>query len=401
MNKRDNIINDMEAYFLAGCKKDQVCFGLEAEHFVVSESTGQEVGYEDVQGVESLLHTLLPQFTDAYYENGRLLGVSNGTADISLEPGSQLEISVVQSNDISEIEKNYTKYYAMIEAALKNRGQALLAQGYLPKASAAGQPLLPKARYYFMDEHFKNAGTMGVNMMRGTASCQVSFDYTSQEDFIDKYRCACLVSPVLALMTSNAPVFEQKKNTNPLIRTHIWQNVDSQRTGILPATFDEDFSFKKYAEFVLSQKAIFELIDGNPVKSDRTVLEVLTEVQGTQYHEAMLLYMSLVFPDVRLRQYIELRIADSLPPADTIAYAAFLKGLFEDAAGLKTWLAQFPQSCEAIRQAQEALMANGFEALVYGMPAKDFIRELLRLAVSQLKDSEKTYVRKGFAQYEL
>ena len=385
------LLSKIEDYFISGCKEaGQMELGLEAEHFVVEKDSRKSVPYAGKNGVQDTLLCLSPQFEGQYRESDSLLGLSNQDAALSLEPGSQLEISVRHSRRIADVGGAYERYYQMINGLLSQRGQTLVSEGYLPLSRAEEITIIPKERYRFMDAHFRKTGKMGVNMMRGTASCQVAIDYFDENDFVKKYQCACILSPVLALIASNTPTFEGKANSNPLIRTKIWRNVDPERTGILHSTFQSDFSFKKYAEYVLSQKAIFTVKDGKHQASGSGVLDLLCG--SDDYFDDFLLYLSLVFPDVRLRQYVEIRVADSMSIENTYAYMALIKGLFSDMRELGRLLEHADWSYEAFISAQDAIMENGANAVVYGQPALRLIDELTQLALRNLEDDEKGFL---------
>ncbi|MDR0287498.1 MAG: hypothetical protein LBI03_07345, partial [Clostridiales bacterium] len=381
MQSQEILVSKIIDYFVSGCKKrDELKFGLEVEHFVVDRKSMKSIQYKGEKGIQSLLTELSPRFLQEYRESENLFGLFNEDAALSLEPGSQLEISVKQYQSIIEIKQIYNKYFQIIQEMLEKRGQALITQGYMPVSQAEDIELLPKSRYYFMDAYFKKTGSMGINMMRGTASCQVSIDYVNEADFIDKYQCACMLCPIFELISSNTPVFEGKRNTNPLIRTKIWRNVDAARTGFLRETFDPDFSFLKYAEYILDQNAIYVVLNGIAERSEHKVIDVLKDMEDITQDD-LILYLSLVFPNVRLRQYIEIRVADSIPLEKMAAYMALIKGLFADISILKSWLKQFSWSCESILEAQDAIMNNGYDAIVYGKPVNYFINEMNKLAL--------------------
>ncbi|MCL2051009.1 MAG: glutamate-cysteine ligase family protein [Lachnospiraceae bacterium] len=394
MPTTETIIKNYTDFFAAGSKRPtDLKYGLEAEHFIVDRDSRQSIPYFGENGVLQLLNELKPHFTSEYWADGHLFGLINNEAELSLEPGSQLEISVAASADITELAFIYNKYHQIISTILAKRNQELLSEGYQPKTLVRDIPLLPKKRYTFMDQHFNKTGNYGINMMRGTASCQVVLDYTDEKDFINKYQCACLLAPLFAIISSNAPIFEAKPNDNPLIRTAIWRGVDPARCGIPPAAFDPDFSFRKYAEYIISQDAIFEAEADISKKSERKVSAVLST--KPKWSEEYLLYLSLVFPDVRLRQYIEIRVADSMPATQTFAYMALIKGLFLDMDSLNEWLTKFPRSINAITEAFDALMAKGLDAIVYGEPVTCLLNEMRELSLQQLSKKERTLLKEG------
>ncbi|MDR0220237.1 MAG: hypothetical protein LBI54_02395 [Lachnospiraceae bacterium] len=395
MVNNERLIQNYIDYFAAGCKISRdMKYGLEAEHFIVAGATWEAIPYSGENGVASFLQEMSRHFAHEYWEDGHLLGLYNDEAALSLEPGSQLEISIEASNDIAAMQKVYEKYRLLFDAALAARGQEIREDGYQPISRVADIELLPKKRYEFMDGHFRSTGTGGIEMMRGTASCQVALDYADETDFIAKYRCAYLLTPLLALLTDNSPRYEGRDYDRWLLRTDIWRRVDPARSGIVPSVFDPDFSFRKYAEYVLGQKAIFAVVDGIAEKSGKRVTEILAE--RTEWDEDHLLYLSLVFPDVRLRQYIEIRVADAMEPPQTFAYLALIKGLFTDIGGLREWAGKFPQSITAIEAAQDAIMANGWEATAYGTPVSELCQQMMALAAAQLDAGERAILQNGF-----
>jgi glutamate--cysteine ligase len=183
---------------------------------------------------------------------------------------------------------------------------------------------------------------------------------------------------LLALLCSNSPIYEGKENQNKLLRTAIWRDVDPARCGIVPTVFDPAFSFRKYAEYVIDQAAIFVVEHDVAKKSALRVSEVLEEKK--EWDDDYALYLSLVFPDVRLRQYIEIRVADSMRQAEMFGTMHLIKGLFADMKRLREWLGKFPQSVAAIVAAQDAIMDKGWEATVYGEPVKELCRQMKEIA---------------------
>jgi len=364
----DSLLEAFIRYFNDGCKAPgQFRTGFELEHFIVDRER-RNVNYSQPGGAEQLLGELAPRFPERTAENGRLLGLSDGGMAISLEPGGQLEVSIAPKAGIEEARAAYRRFRALVDPALKKYNHRLLQRGYLPVSKVRDIELIPKERYRRMDAHFRETGSMGLHMMRGTAACHVSIDYADETDFVEKYRCARLLGPVLAYMSSNTPVFEGRPNRNKLIRAKIWRNVDSIRCDV-PGIFDEGFGFEAYARFVLRAP------------------EILRE---SCVQERVPLYLSLVFPEVRLRQYIELRAADSMAEGKAFAYMALVKGLFADMPRVSALLSGCEHSAAAVLAAQDAIMKNGGRAVVYGRPVARLIDELTALAREAL-GGESTY----------
>ncbi|MDR2687334.1 MAG: hypothetical protein LBB75_06240 [Oscillospiraceae bacterium] len=371
----DSLLEEFVRYFSGGCKAPgEFKTGFELEHFIVDAATRGNVNYSQPGGAAQLLEELAPRFPARAAENGRILGLSDGEMAISLEPGGQLEVSVAPKARIAETRAVYRRFRALVDPPLERRGHALEQRGYLPASSVRDIELIPKERYRRMDAYFRGTGGMGAHMMRGTAACHVSIDYASEADFVDKYRCAWLLGPALAYIASNAPVFEGRPNGNKLLRARIWRGVDSARC-LVPGVFGESFGFGEYAKFVLRAPEIFPGAGGG---GDRVPLA-----------------LSLVFPEVRLRQYIEIRAADSMPEGRAFAYMALVKGLFADMPRLRALLSGAEWSQGAVLAAQDAIMRQGGDASVYGRPLARFAEELAGLARQNL-GGENTYLG-GFA----
>lgn len=366
-----------------GSRSDNI--GVEIEHFVIGNSTGRCAAYKG--GVEVVMERLAPYFDEKIYSEGYLIGLSCDSYSITLEPGAQIEISIKPSGSIGEIEKIYTIFRALIDSILDELGFSLAAYGYMPSGKACGQALIPKKRYEFMDAYFKRSGTCGLNMMRGTASVQVSVDFADEENCRKRFALANILSPVFALICDNSPIFDGKPYIGNALRAYIWNNVDGDRCSVMPYALCGDFSFRKYAEYIYNSPAIL-VTDGNGVRftDGEKICEIYSDTTITEAEAEHLL--SMFFPDVRLKQYIEIRPADSMPIEYALSYAALIKGIFAsnynfDFEGV---------TAEDIRHAKEQIILRGFDARVYGRSAADIAEELYGAAYGALNDSDRAYL---------
>ncbi|MDR2106845.1 MAG: hypothetical protein LBP24_05500 [Coriobacteriales bacterium] len=458
------------------------CVGLELEHFVVRRDNLAHVPYLDdptsgATGVESILERLAPLYDERVYEtrsDGKrhLIGLSRPYANVTLEPGAQLEISIGPVFDIREIDVIYRDFRSELDPVLDDCGYRLLELGYHPTASAHEIPLIPKNRYRLMDEHFKTTGRHGICMMRATASTQVSIDYASEADAVRKFRIANALGPLLAFITDNTPLFEGRPigsgGTGPtglaiparMARTAIWDDVDAARSMLAPHTFDEDFGFYSYASSVLQAPAIFTLEDDEDAQrpadkgdgvdsgendgasviggsgvssgvssasdgdgvdnaSDASGGSSASDARANGKHNAwqgMRTFtdalaghpldratiehvLSLFFFDVRFKTYIEIRMADSLPIDYALAFATLIKGLFyheENLRQAEELLAHpehpEPLNAAAIARAKAALQDAGYDAVVYGRPATEWLDTLIEMAQRALDAEERSYL---------
>lgn len=370
-------------YIAGGCTGENR-LGVEIEHFVLRRDRTQ-VTYNS--GIQDILNKLSEYYTEKEYSCGELIALYNDEASITIEPAGQLEISIKPCRSIGEIDAIYKKFIRRTEQALSEYGFELANFGYTPHSKAEELELIPKERYAFMDRYFRSTGTNGINMMRATASTQVSVDFADEADCVRKLRTASLLAPVFALITDNSPFFEGIRYSGRMLRTRIWQNVDYDRCGTIPCLFDKDFGFLKYAEYIYNSPAILIMAENGAVYTGpKTAAEIYGEHELTTQEIEHLL--SMFFPDVRLKKYIEIRPADSLPDQLAMGYAALIKSLFVKNA--------LPDICAAenadIENAKNELIEKGYNGVVYGRPVRDIIGDMFKNALSVLSSAETGYL---------
>lgn len=378
-------------WFQQGCKqKENSKIGLEMEHFVVDADTMKAVPYNGNKGMEAVLESISPHFEKQHRERGKLLALENEEYSVSLEPGAQLEISISPKKKICEIAQVYNTFLTSIDPVLKAFGYKLICGGYQPIAKAVEVPLIPKERYHIMDDYFTLTGTMGKNMMRATASVQLNIDYFSQTDFIRKYKLANLLIPIVFLLTDNCTFFEGNCNRESCMRSVIWEHVDKKRCEIACKGCFDTFSFRKYAEWIYDSLPLFRG-EGEQVSYTKTNCAYFEDRKMT---EADIRHaLSMVFPQVRLKQFLELRMADSMPLPYTLSYTAFIKGIFGCEKSIQTALeilsGQTPDDVlQAVCQVREDL----FDAEVYGSPVYEILDKLFQTAEDNLSMDEKAYL---------
>ena len=387
------------AYFESGITRDEgpQHLGVEVEHFIVADGTLEPVCYEPhdgLPGVRDVLAYLEQFYPDATYNpKGDLLGLANETGSVTLEPAAQLEISLAPYSHISDIEASYAAFHNHVTSYLEGLGCHIAAYGYHPSAKALDLPLIPKSRYRFMNEHFSRIGTHGERMMRTSASTQVSIDYYSEADAVRKLRVATAIGPVLAFVCDNLPVFEGRPNTAPLTRLNLWREVDNDRCGAIPGVFQEGFGFGAYADWLLRTSPIFVTRpdasdpDGPSLRpvGDTPAAEAYSDAPMTQADVEHLI--SMFWPDVRLKRFVEIRQADSMPAPQVCGYAALIKGLFYSEGSLASierligvddgiW----PLDDSSVNRAISAIRADGGKAEVYGTPLTTWVDTLFQLA---------------------
>lgn len=407
------------------------CLGVEVEHFVVRSSDKRPVYYSaDVtKALVSSSNKKLPELflddeQEFYVENllqhlssfypektfgleGDLIGLSSQDASITLEPAAQIEISIAPFDSIERIQEVYQEFRIHTDSFLADYGCELYTAGYHPYSKALDLPLIPKKRYQFMNEYFHSIGTHGERMMRASASTQVSIDYRDEQDAVRKMRIAQAISPFIAFMTDNVAMFEGKPASTALTRFAIWRDVDNKRCGSVPGLFEQGFGFEQYADWLLRTSPIFvtraktDDPDGPSLRylPNQTAEEAYSDALVTKADIEHLL--SMFWPDVRLKKFVEIRPADSLPEEQVMGYAAFIKGIFysedsmkaiEDALGVSS--DEWPLNDTSTDSAILSIQTHGAEATIYGRCTYEWVSFLFDLAYKALSKSDAKHLQK-------
>ena len=388
-------------YFYEGIKKKKKKnVGIEIEHFILKKDSAKAVSYLEKNGILYILqqHILCYHNAKPIIEKNHLLGFKIKDFSITLEPSGQYEISIVQQEQIENIYKIYMEFRNVLTPILDRLGYFLCCAGKQPVSKAKDLDIIPKERYYFMSKYFKTTGTKGLDMMLLTASTQISIDYFSQEDFKKKIQAAYLLTPVFQLITETIADVDKNKNSYHLIREDIWRNTDNARCGIVPNVFVKNYNFKMYAKYlcsiplILKQKGNVALSTGN-----LTVEQVYSNEKIDRQDIEHII--SMVFTNIRLKQYLEIRVADSMPKEQMLAYIAFVKGLMYSQKMLnfcQKFIIKHNISEEDIIKTQNSLMKYGYKCKIYGKNAVNIIKKLLFFAKNELDRGEKKYLEPFF-----
>ncbi|WP_018249623.1 glutamate--cysteine ligase [Orenia marismortui] len=384
---RDKLLN----YFKAG--EGQIeSIGTEIEHFIVEKDTLKTISYQIEGGIEEILKLLEEKGWQGEEEQGKLIGLKSSQADITLEPGGQFEVGIRPQNSIEELENIYFDFLEDVIPILEAKNYYLITLGYQVDSKISEIEWNSKERYKIMSNYLAKTGKYAHNMMKGTAALQVALDYKNEEDFIRKFRIANTLSPVLGSILDNSPFFEGKVYDKQALRTKIWSNTDNERTGIVQEAFDDDFGYEKYADYILSRKPI--LIKSNDqyiATFEKSNYDIFIERDlGKEELEHIL---TMVFPDVRAKQFIEIRMADSLPPKYSFAVIALWKGLFYNSLSLEKvyqFIRQF--SLEDVLKARKMIMSKGIEASLGEYKMVEIGELLINWAQEGLTNGEDRYL---------
>lgn len=403
-----SIVKDISEYIKSGesAKKN---LGLEIEHFIIDKN-GVQIGFHEISSLINEVGKSLG--AEIIYMDGYPVGYYTGEYSTSLEPSCQFEISINPYSDLRTIKAVYEDFRNLWEPLFEKRGYRFVTKGNLPLVEKNiidpdDIPLSPKKRYKYMDEYFRHSGKYGKYMMRASASAQVSIDYSSEEDMIRKLSVLQKISPVLMIMMENK---SEDETTLPgvfgkphLLRIQEWDDLDPERTGFVPNSLDSGFGYDAMADVIYHTPLILLTDNGETVNVGHQSAEELFEnhiiyedsLDGDRKKRLIEHFMSMGFFHFRVKKYIEIRIADSVPIEKALGYVALIKGLVysEDNLDLLEGKLSFIDSLEEIQDAVDEIEENGYNAVIYdGMTAEDWAEHLIELAVGTLAEDEREYL---------
>jgi glutamate--cysteine ligase len=380
-------------YFEAGAKpRAQWRVGSEYEKIAVSAHDGRALPFSGPGGVEEILRRLVERYGYvAEEEHGRILALRGERAAITVEPGGQIELSGEQCETIHCAHREFSRHIAELLEVADELGVVLLGLGMQPVSRIDEIELLPKRRYHIMYPYMARQGRLGQRMMKQTAGVQSNLDYGDEADAMRKLRISMGIVPLLYAMFANSPLSDGTLNGYQSFRGHIWTDTDRDRCGTPEFTLREDASFQDYAEYALDVPMYF-LIRGHDYID-------LTRPPGLTFRQYMergwgnerptvddwTNHLTTIFIEVRLKKYIEIRTADSQPPALMLSLPALLKGvLYEndclDAAWdiVKRW--SYPERIALT----DAACKFGLEARAGRVRLRELALELLSIASTGL-----------------
>ncbi|WP_170469184.1 glutamate--cysteine ligase [Ruegeria arenilitoris] len=381
-------------YLESGCKpKQDWRIGTEHEKFGYCKDTLKPLPFEGERSILAVLQGLRDLHGWAPVEEaGKLIGLEKDGANVSLEPGGQLELSGAPLETIHETCDEVNAHLRDVKDIADKIGVGFIGLGAAPIWTHEEMPLMPKGRYRLMNDYMEKVGTMGRSMMRRTCTVQVNIDFGSEADMVQKLRVALALQPVATALFANSPFFEGKPNGQKSWRSYIWRHLDDARTGMLPFVFEDGFGFERWVEYALDVPMYFVYRDGKYIdalgQSFRDFLEgELPALPGeTPTLSDWADHLTTAFPEARIKKFMEMRGADGGPWRRLCALPAFWVGLTYDQGALdaawdlvKDWDAE---TREALRV--EAAK-DGLQAKVGNINMHDLAGEVVAIAEAGLK----------------
>ncbi len=333
---------DLIDYLAAGCKPPaQWRIGTEHEKFGFALKGHGPLPYDGAGPcILKMLEGLKRFGWDPMVEEGYLIGLSRKGATVTLEPGGQLELSGAPLDDIHQTCAEVNQHLKEVKDVADEIGAGFLGLGFSPVTSLENTPIMPKPRYKIMRDYMPKVGRLGRQMMFRSCTVQVNLDFSSEADMVKKFRTSLALQPVATALFANSPFAEGRLNGFLSYRGYVWGDTDPDRTGMLPFVFEDGFGFEQYVDYALDVPMYFIKRGGHYLdasgKSFRDFLEGKLDIlpgekptlQDWEDH------LSTLFPEVRLKTFLEMRGADGGPWSRLCALSAFWTGIFYDQSAL-------------------------------------------------------------------
>jgi len=348
-------------YHAVGCKpRADWRIGTEHEKFAFNLEDLRPLPYEGPSSIRAMLEGLTRFGWTPVLENGLPVALAKGGASITLEPGGQIELSGETLENLHETCREVHQHLTQVKEVAAEIGAGFLGIGFNPKWRREDMPWMPKDRYGIMRAYMPTKGGHGIDMMIRTTTIQVNLDFESEADMVEKFRIGLALQPVVTAMFANSPFVEGKPSGYLSYRSFVWTDTDPDRCGILPFVFDDGFGFERYVDYMLDVPMYFVYRDGRYIDaSGQSFRDFLAGRLPALPGEIPTMgdwadHLTTVFPEVRLKQYLEMRGADGGPWRRICALPAFWVGLLYDAqaqaeaaALVADWTARDHQSLRA------------------------------------------------------
>ncbi|BCH66886.1 glutamate--cysteine ligase [Agrobacterium vitis] len=385
-------IEDMAAYMAEGCKpKETFRIGTEHEKFGFFTADLSPVPYFGDASISALLKGMQARLGwEPIIDGGNIIGLAGGSGQgaISIEPGGQFELSGAALETLHETASETLQHLEILREVAEPMGIRFLGMGGSPLWTLEQTPRMPKSRYDIMTRYMPKVGSKGLDMMYRSSTIQVNLDFSSEVDMRTKMRVSTKLQSIAMALFAASPFTEGKPNGLLSWRGDIWRDTDNRRSGLLPFVFKPDFGFIDYVEWALDVPMYFVMRDGR--YHDCTHITFRQFMAGGLKDEIAAWqptmgdwtnHLGTLFPDVRLKRFLEMRLADGGPQSHITALSAFWVGLLYDDAALAAadnltsgW------DLAAVTALRDTVPTLGFDATVEGRSVLDVSRELLALS---------------------
>jgi len=379
-------------WFASGSKpKTEWRIGTEHEKFGFRRGDFSPPNYEN-QGIGAMLAGIMDKGWEPIRDGANIIGLTRGSASVSLEPGGQFELSGGPMEDLHAARLELAAHLRDVHEVAGPLSLGFAGMGFHPVARREDMPWMPKSRYAIMRRYMPLRGHLGLDMMLRTSTVQVNLDFGDEADMVEKLRISLALQPLATALFASSPLREGKPSGFRSLRGHVWSDTDPDRTGIPALVFEEGFGFERFAEFVLDVPMYFVAREGKlhdvAGQSFRrfmtTGLEELPGIQATMGDVAD--HVTTVFTEVRLKKFLEMRGADAGSAAMIQAKPTFWVGLIYDDAAQKAARALTRHWTVAqLHALRDDAPRHGLDASIDGRSLRDVARDVLAISEAGLK----------------
>ena len=389
---------DLAGWFAAGSKaRSEFRVGAEHEKFVFRKGSHAPVAYEGRDGIKALLEGMMrfgwSPVTEQTSVGGEVvIGLNRGMENISLEPGGQFELSGAPLLTMHDICEETGRHLEEAKVIADELGLGFLGLGFTPLWRRDEIPIMPKGRYQIMRRYMPLVGSRGLDMMFRTCTVQANLDFADEADMVAKFRVSLALQPIATALFANSPFVEGRPSGLLSARADVWSDTDVARTGMLPFVFEDGFGFEAYARYALGVPMYFVKREGRYIDvAGRSFADFIDGKLPEAMGERATLkdwaeHISTIFPEVRLKQYLEMRGADGGPVSRLCALPALWSGiLYDPAAQAAAWDLCKDWSLEDRIRLNRETPRLALNAQIAGRAVRDVARDMVAIAREGLK----------------
>jgi glutamate--cysteine ligase len=381
-------------YLESGCKPiEEWRIGTEHEKFGYDKKTLLPLPYEGPTSIRAMLEGLRDTYGwSPIHEDGHIIGLELKGANVSLEPGGQLELSGAPLATIHQTCDEVNEHLREVQSVADKIGAGFIGLGTAPIWSHEQMPMMPKGRYRLMNDYMDKVGSLGKQMMYRTCTVQVNLDFASEADMVKKFRVGLALQPVATALFANSPFLDGKPNGHKSWRSRIWRDLDPARTGMLPFAFEDGMGFERYADYALDVPMYFVYRNGEYIDARgqsfrdfmKGKLPALPGQVPTLSDWAD--HLTTVFPEVRIKKFMEMRGADGGPWRRICALPAFWVGLlYDDLALDAAWELVKDWDAGMREELRVAASVDGLQARVRGLSMQALAETVLDISRGGLR----------------
>jgi len=390
---REATYQDLVRYLEDGCKpQSRWRFGTEHEKFGYHLADKSPLAFGGPDGIEAMLRGMQRFGWQPVFEHGNIIALRQDGASITLEPGGQFELSGAPLENVHQTCNEVHTHLAQVKEVAEELGIGFLGLGFSPKWKLDETPMMPKRRYVIMRNYMPKVGGLGREMMFRSCTVQVNLDFSSESDMVRKFRVALALQPLATALFANSPFTEGRPNGYLSFRSHIWTDTDSDRTGMLPFVFEDGFGFQRYTDYALDVPMYFVRRNGEYLDATGHTfrqfmdgkLEILPGERPSlaDWED----HLTTIFPEVRLKRFLEMRGADGGPWRRLCALPALWVGLLYDGTALESaWDLVRDWTAQERLQLRHEVPERALAATIRGHSLRDLASEVLAISRAGLE----------------